>query len=289
MTKIKDTFFIILGAGLFSFGLTYLLIPAHLYEGGLTGINLIIFYLFGIQPSLMNAILNIPIFLAGWHLLGKQTLLYSLIGTFSMSIWLAIFEKIKFDINLEGDLFLIVILAGLIMGLGLGLIFRLGGTTGGGDIVARIIHKYFPQVTIGRAMLAIDICVLLVTILVAKDLRLVLYTMVFVFIASRMIDLVGDAGYGSKGIMIMTTKSEELATAIDRDIERGITFIKGQGFYSRTDLNIVYTVIDRQQLAETKALIHQIDPTAFITITDASEVLGQGFTLDENNLPLQKH
>ena len=247
-----------------------------------------ILYLFKVQPSVMNTIFNVPIFIMGWRILGKKTLIYSLIGTISLTVWLAIFERIPLDLGLSNDLPIVVLLAGLIMGLGLGIIFRLGGTTGGSDIIARIIHKFFPSISIGLAMLILDNSVLVLTILVFRDLRMVLYTMVFVFIIARMIDFVGDAGYGSKGIMVMTTKSDELAQAINDEIERGITFIKAQGFYSKTDMNIVYTVIDKRQLPETKDLIHRIDPAAFITITDAYEVLGEGFTYDAQHPPLQK-
>lgn len=285
--RIKNIILIIIGAGLFSFGLNYLVMPNGLYEGGATGISLILYYLFHIQPWVTNILINIPLFILGWKILGRNVLHLSLLGTFSVTIWLAIFEKLPFVVDLDHDLIIVSMLAGVLSGIGLGIIFKAGGTTGGSDILARIGHKY-SHYTIGQIILAIDILVLILTIIVSQDLRVVLYTMLQVTIASRVIDIISDGGYGSKGVMIISQKSQEIATAIDSQIERGVTLIKAQGFYSRTDMDMIYSVIYKSQLQETKELIHRIDPHAFITITDAHEVLGEGFTLDKDKNPLEK-
>ncbi|HEL2575555.1 YitT family protein [Streptococcus suis] len=288
MLRIRNILAIIIGSALFAFSLNYLVMPNHLFEGGVTGLTLILYYLFNIQPWLMNILVNIPLFVIGWKLLGKKVLYLSILGTFSVTLWLAIFEKFPLAINLEHDLFLVSTFSGILMGIGLGLIFKAGGTTGGSDIIARIGHKYLPY-SIGQIILAVDIIILTFIVLVFKDLRLVLYTLMMVAIATRVIDFISDGGYGSKGLMIISQKSQEIATAIDAEIERGVTFIKAEGFYSKTPVNMVYSVIYKSQLQETKELIHRIDPHAFITITDAHEVLGEGFTLDKNKQPLEKH
>ncbi|NQM51232.1 YitT family protein [Streptococcus suis] len=287
MIRLKNIFFILLGSGIFSFALNYLIMPNHLYEGGITGINLILFYLFKIQPWMMNILINIPLFLLGWKLLGRKILIYSLIGTFAVTFWLLLFEKLPIHINLANDLLIVSMLGGILVGLGLGIIFKAGGTTGGSDIIARIGHKYLPY-SIGQIILAIDFLVLTLTVIVSQNLRVVLYTLLMVTIASKVIDFVTEGGYGSKGVMIVSQKSEQLAQAIDSEIERGVTFIKAQGFYSKTDINMIYSVIYKSQLQEMKELIHRIDPHAFITITDAHEVLGEGFTLDQNKQPLER-
>lgn len=288
MVRFKNIFFIVLGAGLFAFGLNYLIMPNRLFEGGATGLTLIIYYLFDIQPWLMNILINIPLFILGGKLLGKRTLFLSLLGTFSVTFWLALFEKIPFSIDLQQDLILVSILGGILIGLGLGTIFRAGGTTGGSDIIARIGHKYLPF-SIGQIILFIDIIVLTLTVVVFKEPRTVLYTLMMVAIVSKVIDFVTEGGYGSKGVLIVSQKSAELAEAIDNEIERGITLIKAQGFYSQNDINMVYSVIYKSQLQEMKELIRRIDPHAFITITDVHEVLGEGFTLDGNKQPLDKN
>lgn len=287
MIRLKNIFFILLGSGIFSFALNYLIMPNHLYEGGITGINLILFYLFKIQPWMMNILINIPLFLLGWKLLGRKILIYSLIGTSAVTFWLLLFEKLPIHINLANDLLIVSMLGGILVGLGLGIIFKAGGTTGGSDIIARIGHKYLPY-SIGQIILAIDFLVLTLTVIVSQNLRIVLYTLLMVTIASKVIDFVTEGGYGSKGVMIVSQKSEQLAQAIDSEIERGVTFIKAQGFYSKTDINMIYSVIYKSQLQEMKELIHRIDPHAFITITDAHEVLGEGFTLDQNKQPLER-
>lgn len=284
--RIKNVLLILLGAGLFSFGLNYLVMPNGLYEGGATGLALIIYYLFKLQPWVSNILINIPLFILGWKILGRRVLHLSLLGTFAVTVWLAIFERIPLTINLEGDLIIICMLAGIFMGTGLGIIFKAGGTTGGSDILARIGHKY-TSYSIGQIILMIDAIVLCLIVLVSQDLRIVLYTLLQVTITSRAIDLISDGSYGSKGVMIITQKSDELAAAIDSKIERGVTFIKAQGFYSKNDINMIYSVIYKSQLQEMKDLIHRIDPHAFITITDAHEVLGEGFTLDQNKQPLE--
>lgn len=287
MIRLKNIFFILLGSGIFSFALNYLIMPNHLYEGGITGINLVLFYLFKIQPWMMNILINIPLFLLGWKLLGRKILIYSLIGTFAVTFWLLLFEKLPIHINLANDLLIVSMLGGILVGLGLGIIFKAGGTTGGSDIIARIGHKYLPY-SIGQIILAIDFLVLTLTVIVSQNLRVVLYTLLMVTIASKVIDFVTEGGYGSKGVMIVSQKSEQLAQAIDSEIERGVTFIKAQGFYSKTNINMIYSVIYKSQLQEMKELIHRIDPHAFITITDAHEVLGEGFTLDQNKQPLER-
>ncbi len=287
MFRLKSVLLILLGAALFAFSLNYLIIPNNLYEGGATGLTLIIYYLFKIQPSIMNLVINIPLFILGWKILGRRMLVNSFIGTFSVTMWLAIFEQMPLLVDIDKDLFIASMLGGILSGLGLGIIFKAGGTTGGSDIIARIGHKY-TQYTIGQIILAIDLLVVTLTIIVSHDLRIVLYTLLMVAIMSRVIDFITEGGYGSKGVMIVSEKSQELATAIDTEIERGVTLIKAQGFYSKTNMDMIYSVIYKSQLQEMKELIHRIDPHAFITITDAHEVLGEGFTLDKNKQPLEK-
>lgn len=285
--SIKDALTIIIGAGLFAFGINYLIVPNHLFEGGITGITLITKYLFNLPVSITNIVFNIPIFIVGWKILGSKSLYSSLLGTLSVSAWLALFERWNFTIDLQGDLIIVGLLAGIIMGTGLGIIFNAGGTTGGSDIIARIFNNY-TSISMGKLMLIIDCCVLVLTLLVFKDPRTVAYTLIFVFIVSRAIDLIGEGGYAGKGFLIVTHNSQLLAKRINDDLGRGVTYLKGQGYYSQENLDIVYCVVGRSEMKAMKELIHSIDPTAFITITDAHEILGEGFTLDENKQPKKK-
>ena len=277
LRHIKSILTIIFGAAIYAFGLTYFVVPHHLFEGGATGITLITYYLFNIPISVMNLIINIPLFILAWKIFGAKTLYSSLLGTISLSIWLAIFEKIPLSFDLEGDLVIVALVAGVLLGLGLGIIFNAGGTTGGTDIVARILNKY-TNISVGKLLFALDFLILMLILIIFQDLRLVTYTLLFDFIVSRVIDLIGEGGYAGKGFMIITQKPMEVADKINEELGRGVTFISGQGYYSQKDLKIIYCIIARNEMIKMKELIHTIDPKAFITITEAHEILGEGFT-----------
>lgn len=295
MFKFKDILAIIFGAGIFSFGIYFLVIPFHFYEGGATGITLITYYLFKIPVSIMNLLINIPLFILAWKLLGKKSLYLSLLGTFSVSAWMAIFEAMPlshryhhfiFD-AFKGDILLACIASGVVLGLGLGIIFNAGGTTGGTDILARIFNKY-TSLSMGKLMLIVDAIVLTTVVVVFQDVRTAMYTLFFILIDTLVIDLIGEGGFAGKGFLIVTSKPEEIAQKVSDDLGRGITFIRGMGYYSRKDLDIVYCVVSRNEMKQMKDIINQIDPFAFITISEAHEILGEGFTLDKEKQPITR-
>lgn len=295
MFKFKDILAIIFGAGIFSFGIYFLVIPFHFYEGGATGITLITYYLLKVPVSLMNLLINIPLFILAWKLLGKKSLYLSLLGTFSVSAWMAIFEAIPlshryhhFIFNaFKGDILLACIASGVVLGLGLGIIFNAGGTTGGTDILARIFNKY-TSLSMGKLMLIVDAIVLTTVVIVFQDVRTAMYTLFFILIDTLVIDLIGEGGFAGKGFLIVTSKPEEIAKKVSDDLGRGITFIRGMGYYSRKDLDIVYCVVSRNEMKQMKDIINQIDPFAFITISEAHEILGEGFTLDKEKQPINR-
>ena len=295
MFKAKNILAIILGAGIFSFGIFFLVIPFHFYEGGATGITLITYYLFKIPVSVMNLAINRPLFFLAWKLLGLRSLYLSLIGTFSVSTWMAIFELIPGSHHLQnavftaldGDILLACIGSGVILGAGLGIIFNAGGTTGGTDIVARIFNKY-TTLSMGRLMLIVDAIVLTTVLIVFKDFRIAAYTLLFILIDTVVIDIVGEGGFAGKGFLVVTSKPDEIAKQITTDLGRGVTFVNGMGYYSQQEMKIVYCVVSRNEMKQMKDIINKIDPFAFITITEAHEILGEGFTLDTNKQPIAR-
>ena len=295
MFKFKDILAIIFGAGIFSFGIYFLVIPFHFYEGGATGITLITYYLFKIPVSLMNLLINIPLFVLAWKLLGKKSLYLSLLGTFSVSAWMALFEAMPLSHRyhhfifeaFKGDILLACIASGVVLGLGLGIIFNAGGTTGGTDILARVFNKY-TSLTMGKLMLIVDAIVLVTVVVVFQDVRTAMYTLFFILIDTLVIDLIGEGGFAGKGFLIVTAKPEEIAKKVSDDLGRGITFIRGMGYYSRKDLDIVYCVVSRNEMKQMKDIVNQIDPFAFITISEAHEILGEGFTLDKEKQPINR-
>lgn len=275
---------ILLGSFIFSFGIVNFNMSHHLTEGGFTGIALILYHLFNMSPALLNLIFNIPLFFVGYKLLGKQSFIYTLIGTISVSVFLYICGQHPIDFNLQNDLLLVAICGGVLIGIGLGIIFRFGGTTGGVDILARLMKKYF-DIPMGRTMFSFDCMVILLTLLTFHDVRIALYTLVCVFVGSRVIDAIQDSGYSARGVLIISNQYEQIGDEINTLLERGVTNIAATGHYSKSSRPMLYCVVPKNEVTRLKQLIHSIDPHAFVSLLEVHEVLGEGFThtLPEKN------
>ncbi len=283
--KLVNILFILLGAAIFSFGLVNFNMQHHLAEGGFTGITLLLFFKFGFDPSITNLLLNIPLFFLGWKILGRLSFIYTMIGTFSLSAFLWIFQRYPVSIPLEDDMTLVALFAGLFIGVGLGIIFRFGGTTGGVDIIARLTHKYIGW-SMGKTMFLFDVCVIGISIATYLNLRQGMYTLVAVFIGAKVIDFMQEGAYAAKGATIISHKNDEIADKILKEMERGVTILRGQGSYTKQDKEVLYCVVGRNEIVKLKNIITFIDPHAFVAVTDVHDVLGEGFTLDENKNPL---
>lgn len=285
--RTKNIVLILLGTAIFSFGLVHFNMENNLSEGGFTGITLLLYFLFGINPAITNIFLNIPIFFIGWKLLGRVTFIYTIIGTISVSLFLWLFQKhLKLSIPLHEDLTLASLFAGTFLGVGLGIVFRVGGTTGGVDIIARLVRKYFGW-SIGRTMLIFDAAVISAS-LIYLNYREAMYTLLAVFIGTRVIDFIQEGAYKARGAMIISEKSNEIADKITKNMERGVTILHGRGSYTGQRRDVLYCVISRGELTRLRNLIKDIDPIAFVALTDVHEVLGEGFTLDENKRPIHE-
>ena len=285
--KVKNIFFIILGAAIFAFGLVHFNMQNHLAEGGFTGITLILYQLFDINPSYSNLLLNIPLFFVGWRFLGRISFLYTIIGTVSLSVWLWIFERNQFSIPLENDLMLVSLFAGAFIGIGLGIIFRYGGTTGGVDIIARLVQKYIGW-NMGRTMFLFDACVIALSLLTYLDYREGMYTLVAVLIGAKLIDFMQEGAYTARGAMIISEKNKEIADVIMKDMDRGVTVLKGYGSFSKQDREVLYCVVGKNELVRLKNAITSVDPHAFVSVSIVHDVLGEGFTHDENKNPIER-
>lgn len=283
--KLKNILIILLGAAIYAFGLVHFNMANNLAEGGFTGITLLLFFLFSINPAITNLVLNIPVFVAGWKLLGKTTFFYTIIGTVGVSIFLELFQRYQFQIPLEGDLFLVSLFAGAFIGIGLGIIFRSGGTTGGVDIIARLVQKYIGW-PIGRTMFLFDACVITLSLITYLTPREGMYTLVAVLIGARLIDVLQEGLYAGRGALIISDKYEEIGNQIIKDMNRGITVLEGHGFFSKQKKKVLYCVVAKNEIVTLKNLVMAIDPHAFVTISSVHEVMGEGFTLDENKNPI---
>ncbi|KAA0550240.1 YitT family protein [Bacillus sp. BGMRC 2118] len=284
--RIINIFFILLGAAIFSFGLVNFNMQFHLAEGGFTGITLLLFFLFKLDPALTNLLLNIPLFFIGWKILGRVSFIYTMIGTFSVSGFLWIFQRFPIELDLQNDLLLVALFAGLCIGVGLGIIFRYGGTTGGVDIIARLTHKYLGW-SMGKTMFLFDVFVITLSVVTYLSLQKGMYTLVAVFVGAKLIDFMQEGAYSGKGAMIISEKNGEIADKILIEMERGVTILKGMGSYSKLDKEVLYCVVGRNEIVKLKNIVTVVDPHAFVSVLDVHDVMGEGFTLDENKKPLQ--
>ncbi|MGE6628002.1 YitT family protein [Bacillus pumilus] len=282
--RLKNIVFILIGSAIFSFGLVHFNMQNNLAEGGFTGITLLLYFLFHIDPSISNLVLNIPIFFIGWKMLGRTMFTYTIVGTVSLSVFLAIFQRFQIHMPLQHDLALAALFAGVFIGTGLGIIFKFGGTTGGVDIIARLINKHY-QVAMGRTMFMFDACVITIS-LTYLNYKEAMYTLVAVFVAAKVIDFMQEGAYAAKGAMIISEKDDIIQKKITEEMERGVTILKGVGSYTKQERNVLYCVVPKNELVHLKSVVTSVDPHAFVSVSDVHDVLGEGFTLDEHKKPL---
>lgn len=280
LQKLKSFLLIMLGTAIYAFGLHYFVIANELMEGGITGIALLLNYIFHFPPSLTTLIINIPLFYLGLKVLGKQTMINTIVGTVSLSFFLWIMEQLikggwLVPFRSEHDYFLATAYAGLTLGVGLGLVFRYGGTTGGSDIIATIGRRYLGW-SMGQVVLAFD-CLVIGSSFFFIPKEKILYTFVVVFITSKVIDIIIEGAYAAKSFTIITDHAEEIATKITETMDRGATLIPAVGAFSKANKNMVYCVVYRQEMKRLKDLARSIDPRAFIIISEVHDVVGEGF------------
>ncbi|MCM3358789.1 MULTISPECIES: YitT family protein [unclassified Psychrobacillus] len=283
--KLKNILMIILGSAIFSFGFVHFNMQNELGEGGFSGITLILYFVFHLDVSVMNLVLNIPMFILGWKLLGRRVFYYTLIGTFSVSVFLKISQIYEIQLGINDDLFLASLFAGVFIGVGLGIIFRAGGTTGGVDIIARLAQKYLGW-SMGKTMFMFDAVVIMVSWLTFLDIRSMMYTLVAVFVGARVIDFVQEGAYAARGAFIISDHQDAIANRITNEMDRGVTVLKGYGHYTKKDREVLYCVISKNEIIRLKTIISSVDPHAFVSVTEMNDVMGEGFTLDEQKKPL---
>lgn len=283
--KIKNIIFIIFGAAIFSFGLVHFNMQNNLGEGGFTGITLLLYFLWDINPAISNIILNIPVFIIGWKLLGRITFLYTLLGTVSVSVFLGIFQIYSFQIDLQSDITLAALYAGVFIGVGLGITFRYGGTTGGVDIIARIVNKYVGW-SMGRTMFIFDFGVITTSVLAYLNIVEGMYTLLVVYIGARVIDFIQEGAYSARGATIISKKYNLIADKINQEMDRGVTVLTGKGNFTKEQQDVLYTIVGKNEIVKLKNIINDIDPHAFVAVSTVHEVMGEGFTLDEKKQPL---
>jgi uncharacterized membrane-anchored protein YitT (DUF2179 family) len=265
---VKDVLLISVGSILCAIAINGILIPQNFVTGGITGIALVIHnFIPSIDPGWIYLAFNIPLFALAWMTVGRRFFFYSIFGTLTLTFAIVF---IHVTINLE-DKMLSSLLAGLILGAGTGLCLRSPGSQGGTDILSVMLLKRF-SISLGNTILAVNAIVLLL-VSIYYSIEAVLYTLIILFVSSKVIDLVVTGLSQRKAVFIISSQWEKISQEILKDIKRGVTIIKGEGGYTRNEENILYVVITLLEIGQLKRLVHNIDPGAFVVISDTLEVV----------------
>ncbi|MCO4597990.1 hypothetical protein Si059_00954 [Streptococcus infantarius subsp. infantarius] len=281
LRQVRSLLLIALGVAMYTFGFVKFNMANALAEGGVAGVTLIVHALYKIDPAYTSLILNIPLFIMGARVLGRKSLALTIYGTVLLSFFIWFWQQVPVKIVLQNDMMLVAVVAGLFAGAGSGLVFRYGATTGGTDIIGRVIEEKF-GFKLGQTLLFVDALVLTAS-LVYIDLQHMLYTLVASFVYSQVLTIVQNGGYTVRGMIIITQKSQEAADAILNGINRGVTYLNGQGAYSGNEKNILYVVLNPGEVRNVKAIMADLDPDAFISIIDVDEVVSSDFKIRRNN------
>ena len=260
------------GSIIYAAGLEIFLVPNNVIDGGVVGISIMASHLTGLPLGVFLIAVNIPFVYLGYKQIGKTFTLSTLFAILSLSYWSNIFLPIP---GLTNDLFLASVFGGVILGIGVGLIVRYGGSLDGSEIVAILMDKR-TSFSVGEIVMVINLFILTGAGLVFGWDR-AMYSLVTYFIAAKVIDITIEGLDESKAAIIVSDHSEAIADALMARLGRGVTFLKGQGAYSGDDKRILYTVITRLEIAKLKTIVEEIDENAFVTINDVYDVLGGTF------------
>ena len=265
---------IIIGNSLSAIAINGFFVPNNLLSGGVGGIAIIGHYLFNLPVGLIVFIINIPIFIIGSKIIDKQFTIYSFISMLILSFLLSVTEGISEYIQMN-DILLAAIFGGVLSGIGMGIMFRNRTSQGGLDIIAAIIKKKM-NMNIGTVLLGVNL-VIISSSSILFGASSAMYTLIGLYIAYQVLEKV-QIGFDTKNtVMIISDESQQLANEIISKLGRGVTFLKGEGAYSKDDKNIIYCTIMSRQVGQLKEIVETIDADAFITINEAQEVRGKGF------------
>ena len=255
-----------------AFNINYFFLGNKLGQGGVSGLSLILHYLTNIDISYIYLGLNIPLIVVAYIFIGKNFVFKTLFATLVLTIFLKVFGSFRGPID---DILMASIFGGGINGIAVGTIFYAGGSSGGTDIIAKIINKHY-GIAIGKVLLTIDFIILsMVAFIFGKVIFM--YTLISLLVSAKMIDIIQEGIYSAKGVTIITNKEEELRKRIMEDTGRGITLINAKGAYTQKEIGMLYCVVGKYQLMKVKSIVKEIDPMAFMIVSQVHEVIGKGF------------
>lgn len=273
---VRSAFLILLGTAINGIGFSFITYPNSIVAGGVTGVAQIINHFTGWPVGMVSIAINIPLFVVAWRVFGLRFLLASLLGMLSSSVFIDLFNLL--DICLTDDLLLAAIYGGLVKGFGLGLVYSTGGTTGGADIGARMLRRRYPYINFGTISLSLDAAVVLCYALAIQKLDAAMYTVITMFVSSRIVNLVLYGAMNSSVCYIITIRPREIAEAVGESLHRGATLLKAEGAYTGEERFVVLCVIKQRQIAELKKIINRIDERSFVIVTSSHEIFGKNFS-----------
>ncbi|MGP4105784.1 YitT family protein [Virgibacillus sp. L01] len=270
---VKEILMIIVGSFIFAIGVNYFAIPNRLSEGGVIGITIVTFYLFDWSPGIVNFILNTSLVAVGYKFFDKRVIVYTIIAIIFSSLFLHF--TVGWGDEINGDTLLAALFAGLSVGLGLGLIFRSGGTSGGSAILARLGNQLLGW-TIGKGMLVIDIAVIVVSSFIIGQEK-AMYTLISVYVGAKVIDVVVEGANERTAVMIISSHPDQVLDAVTNKMDRGITILEGRGGYTKSHREVLYLVINRYEIVPFRKIIMAIDPEAYVTVHGVQEIFRKGY------------
>ena len=272
---LRDLIAILVGCALPALGFDIFILPSHFSPGGVSGLAAALAELIPLSVGTIALIINAPLLLIAWKVLGFRQLAKTLIATVTFSVMIDVFAP--FCPKYVGNPLLAAALGGVLTGGGIGLLFLRGISTGGTDLLSILLVHAMPNLPVGNLMLAIDTIVVFIAVLIFRDIEIALYSFVIIFVTAKVIDAIMDGANYAKVIYIITDRSAELCRILNTKTDRGVTLVPAKGGYTGDDKAVLITVTRQNVLAQTLALIKMTDPEAFSFVVNAAEVHGNGF------------
>ncbi len=281
----KDYALIFVGTLSVASGYVFFITPYRIVPGGIYGVSIVLHYVLGTPVGLTALCFNIPLTIIGIKILGPRFGPKTVVGFILTSVFVDVLSVFfgNDPLKLAHDVLLSSIFGGILIGLGVGLIFKAKATSGGSDVIAMIISK-FTKMPLGQTMMIVDSTIVITSLLAFGDWKIPLYSWIVIFVIGKIIDVVLQGISYDKTLFIISEKHEKIKQKILMDINRGGTMIDGKGMYNGVDKKIIYTVVNRRELEMLKDYIQLIDPKAFLTVINANEILGRGFKSLEEKL-----
>jgi uncharacterized membrane-anchored protein YitT (DUF2179 family) len=269
--------YILVGTFIMAAGFVLFISPYKLAPGGVYGVAIVVHHLFDLPIGLIGLALDIPLTLIGFWILGPRFGAKTVVGFVATSLWITLLERTWGYLPLvENEALLSAIFGGVLLGVGLGLVFKSRATSGGSDIIAMIIAKY-TRLPIGQLLIYVDSVIVLIGLIAFQDWKIPLYSWITIFITGKVIDVVMEGVSYQKTLFIVSKEHALIRKKILEDLERGGTYLDGKGMYNEEDRPVIFTVVNRRELSILQDYINKIDPEAFMTVIDANEILGNGF------------